>query len=96
MALQILNAGDRPNAEELLQQIRSSIKEAIPGAQVEVSSGGSGHYELRVVSEAFADKRRVAQQQLVYGAIAHLMAGNDAPIHAIDRMECVVPETPGA
>jgi hypothetical protein len=28
----------------------------------------------------------VKQQQLVYGAIAPLLRGDDAPVHAIDRM----------
>jgi len=31
------------------------------------------------------------QQQLVYGAISHLMTGDAAPVHAIDRLLTLVP-----
>ena len=74
---------------DVTETIRTCILEAIPGADVTVGSGGPGHFEIRVVAGVFADKNRVQQQQLVYGAIAHLMSGADAPVHAIDRMECV-------
>jgi hypothetical protein len=33
----------------------------------------------------------VRQQQLVYGAIAHLMKGDAAPVHAIDRLQTELP-----
>lgn len=33
----------------------------------------------------------VEQQQMVYAAIAHLMKGADAPVHAIDRMQTILP-----
>jgi acid stress-induced BolA-like protein IbaG/YrbA len=89
MAIQIQGSSQ---TADMLEQIRSSIIEAIPDARVDVRSGGPGHFEIEVVSIAFRDKRRVAQQQLVYAAIAHLMAGNDAPLHAVDRLECVVPD----
>jgi acid stress-induced BolA-like protein IbaG/YrbA len=89
MAIQIQGGSQTANT---LEQIRGSILEAIPDADVDVRSGGPGHFEIRVASIAFREKRRVAQQQLVYGAIAHLMAGGDAPVHAIDRLECVVPD----
>ncbi|MFN8642351.1 MAG: hypothetical protein U0802_12110 [Candidatus Binatia bacterium] len=39
----------------------------------------------------FAAKSRVQQQQLVYGAIRQLMAGDAAPVHAIDRLTTRVP-----
>ena len=92
MALQILNSSDRPNPEQLVQQISAAIKGRITDARVEVTSGGPGHYVIRVESHEFGGKPRVKQQQLVYGAIAHLMTGQDAPIHAVDRLECIVPE----
>ena len=89
MALQIINAG--PPAEDIAEQLRNSILEALPGADVVVTSGGPGHFELRVTCADFEGKNRVKQQQLVYGAIGHLMAGNAAPVHAIDRLECLLP-----
>jgi acid stress-induced BolA-like protein IbaG/YrbA len=89
MTIQIQGGSQTANT---IEQIRSSILEAIPDAEIEVRSGGPGHFELRVVSIAFREKRRVAQQQLVYAAITHLMAGSDAPVHAVDRLECIVPD----
>ena len=47
---------------------------------------------IHVVSELFAGKRIVQKQRLVYSAITHLMAGDNAPVHAIDRMVCALPE----
>ena len=89
MPLRIVNAGPEP--AEVVSLIRAAIEEALPGADVRVSSGGPGHYEVAVRSAEFADKSRVAQHQRVYAAIAHLMSGSDAPVHAVDRLECSVP-----
>jgi acid stress-induced BolA-like protein IbaG/YrbA len=89
MALQIVNAGPKP--EEIAEQIRGCIGEAIPGAEIEITPGGPGHFEIRVASALFEGKGRVQQQQLVYGAITELMAGRTPPVHAVDRLECVVP-----
>ena len=86
MALQIINAG--PPAEETVEELRQCILEAIPGARVEISSGGPGHFEICVGAPAFAGKSRVGQQQLVYAAIAHLMSGKNPAVHAVDRLEC--------
>jgi stress-induced morphogen len=38
------------------------------------------------VSDAFAGKSLVQQQQLVYAAITPLMSGDAPPVHAIDRL----------
>jgi len=54
--------------------------------------GGGGHFEIDVTSEAFEGKRLLDKQRLVYGAIAHLMQGDDAPVHAIDRLDTHTPE----
>ena len=62
----------------------------LPGAVIEVSGGG-GHFQLAVTSQAFAGKTRIEQQRLVYSAIAHLMAGADAPVHAVDSLLTRVP-----
>lgn len=72
------------------EALRAAIVERIPDAQVEVSGGG-GHYTLAVVSTAFAGKGLVDAQRLVYGAIAHLMKGDDAPVHAIDSLRTRTP-----
>ncbi len=88
MALRILNAGPEP--ERIVQQIREAIEGAIAGASAEVRCASPGHFEIRVACEAFAGQPRIRQHQMVYGAITPLMSGDAPPVHAIDRLECVV------
>ena len=86
MTLQILNP-----TVDVTGLLRKALTDKFPGAAIEVSSGSPGHFELRITSPAFEGKSRVQQQQLVYQAIGHLMAGDSAPVHAIDRMQTLVP-----
>ena len=72
------------------EEVKDAIENAIEGASATVNGGG-GHFEIEVVSEQFAGKRILEQQRLVYSAISHLMAGDTAPVHAVDRMICKVP-----
>jgi acid stress-induced BolA-like protein IbaG/YrbA len=85
VALKILSAPP-PEPEALVEALRKAVVAALPDAQVEVEAGSPGHFALAVVSSAFAGLPRVRQQQRVYAAIAHLMAGDAAPVHAIDRL----------
>ncbi|MCH7599210.1 MAG: BolA/IbaG family iron-sulfur metabolism protein [Myxococcales bacterium] len=87
MSLEIL--GD--NSTNTIDQMRSAIEAAVDCHEISIDSGSPGHFAIRVVSAAFVDLGRVKQQQLIYGAIAHLMKGDGAPVHAIDRLECVAP-----
>ena len=89
MALQILNSPSSP--ENVVEDLREAIANALPEAEIEVRATGAGHFEIRVVSETFEGKSRVAQQQVVYGAIAYLMKGDAPPVHAIDKLETFVP-----
>lgn len=70
--------------------IREAITAAIPDADVDVSGGG-GHYTIAVTSTVFAGKNRVESQRLVLGAIAHLMRGDLAPVHAVDSLRTLTP-----
>ena len=72
------------------EEVKAAIEAAIPDAQA-VVTGGGGHFEIEVVSAEFAGKRILEQQRLVYSAISHLMAGDTAPVHAVDRMVCKTP-----
>lgn len=71
--------------------IQAAIVEKIPDAVVEVAPGSGGHYALDVVSSVFAGKSMVESQRLVLSAIAHLMRGDGAPVHAIDRLKTRTP-----
>ena len=85
MPLQILSSPP-PEPEEVTGRIRDAIAEALPGAEIEVESGGPGHFTITVTSAAFEGETRVRQQQRVYAAIAPLMSGANAPVHAVDKL----------
>ena len=87
MTIQILSTPS-DQAEKLLKE---AIEQAIAGAEVEVTAGGAGHFEIRVKAAEFAGQSPVTQQRSVYAAISHLMKGETAPVHAIDKMEILVP-----
>jgi acid stress-induced BolA-like protein IbaG/YrbA len=89
MALQILSAPS--DAEDVVMRLREAIAETLPEASIEVKATGAAHFEIAVISASFEGKSRVAQQQAVYGAIAHLMRGDSPPVHAIDKLETRVP-----
>ncbi|WP_437632453.1 BolA/IbaG family iron-sulfur metabolism protein [Sorangium sp. So ce854] len=72
------------------QALKRAIEEKIEGATAEVTGGG-GHFNLVVTSPVFAGKSMLESQRLVYGAIAHLMAGDQAPVHAIDSLKTRTP-----
>lgn len=71
--------------------IRDAITAKTADAQLEVTGGG-GHFSIVVVSPVFRDKSVLESQRLVYSAIAHLMAGDAPPVHAVDRLVTRVPE----
>lgn len=79
-----------PPADETIHELEQAIAEALPGASVEVRGGG-GHFEIDVVSAEFEGKRTLERQRLVYGAIGHLMRGDGAPVHAVDRLKTATP-----
>jgi acid stress-induced BolA-like protein IbaG/YrbA len=70
--------------------IRTSIESALAGARVEVTGGG-GHFSIVVTSSAFEGKGMLESQRLVYSAIAHLMKGDGAPVHAVDSLKTLKP-----
>jgi acid stress-induced BolA-like protein IbaG/YrbA len=74
----------------VIDALRDSIQSKVPDAQA-VVSGGGGHYTIEVVSPVFAGKSMLESQRLVYSAIAHLMAGDAPPVHAVDRLTTRVP-----
>jgi acid stress-induced BolA-like protein IbaG/YrbA len=75
----------RYKGPDLLSHVRELIESRIPGARAEVLGGG-GHYTISVTAAAFAGKPLLEQQRMVYGIITDLMKGEDAPIHAVDKL----------
>jgi stress-induced morphogen len=78
-------------SEQIAKQLHDAIAAKLPDAIVEVTIGSPGHYSLSVTSSAFEGQKPLAKQRLVYSAIAHLMAGDAAPVHAIDEMLTKLP-----
>ena len=74
----------------MLEEIKSKILEAIPDAVVTVDGGG-GHFTIEVISAQFEGKNTLQRQRMVYKAIWDLMAGDNAPLHAVDSMVCKTP-----
>ena len=77
------------HADPIIHQLREAIEASVDCADVQIRCGSPGHFTIRVVSGEFDGLSRVKQQQLVYAAIAPLMAGDQAPVHAVDRLDCV-------
>jgi stress-induced morphogen len=73
-------------SEAIVDQLRGAIVASIQGADVQVTTGSAGHYSVSVVSAAFAGKGMLECHRMVMGAIAHLMKGDAAPVHAIDKL----------
>ncbi|MBI5514108.1 MAG: BolA/IbaG family iron-sulfur metabolism protein [Deltaproteobacteria bacterium] len=77
-----MHAQGMPDAHDAL---REAIVRAMPDARVTVT-GAVGHYTLTVLSGAFEGRSMLESHRLVYAAIAPLMKGDDAPVHAIDSL----------
>ena len=73
------------------EEIERLIREALPDAEVTIEdlAGDGDHYAARVVSEAFRDKSRVQQHQIVYRALQGRMGGE---LHAL-ALRTSAPET---
>ena len=74
------------------KQICKVVDAAIKNAKVEVSGNG-GHFSLRVESVMFDGKKTLEKQRMVYSALKELMSGNNAPLHAIDNLETLIPHS---
>jgi len=74
----------------VIDALREAIECQIPDSQAEVNGGG-GHYTIEVTSPAFAGKNMLQSQRLVYSAIAELMKGDMAPVHAVDSLKTRTP-----
>jgi len=78
-----------PQAPSTSEALKASVEAGIAGAAVEVASASPGHYSLVVKSEAFRGRSMLECHRMVYAAIAPLMAGDAAPVHAIDTLRTI-------
>ena len=65
--------------------ITARIRKALPDADVQIvdTTGGGDHFSATIVSSAFADKGLIDRHRLVYAALAEVIQGPRAPIHAL-------------
>ncbi len=87
MVLQILE----PGSEDYSGQLKAAIEQAIPGAVANVHAASPRHYEVSVTAKDFEGLSKVKQHQKVYAAIGSFIHGDDAPVHAIDRLDTRLP-----
>mgnify|MGYP000592350245 FL=1 len=76
---------------DINEAIRAAIVRDIPDAVVQVQGSG-GHFVIEVTSTVFEGKSLLNKQRVVYRAIKELMAGDAAPVHAIDQMKTHTPD----
>jgi stress-induced morphogen len=76
-----------PTTEAIAEMVRRSI----PDAEVNVQLfSGNNHFEMEVVSTAFAGKSRIVQHQMVYTALGDNMR---QAIHALALKTAVPAES---
>ncbi len=77
------------NPRRTAEALKATVEAGIPNAVVEGSSASPGHYSLVVKSEVFRGRSMLESHRMVYAAIAPLMAGDAAPVHAIDTLKTI-------
>ncbi|MEM7152931.1 MAG: BolA/IbaG family iron-sulfur metabolism protein [Myxococcota bacterium] len=70
----------------VIDAIREAVEAAIPDSKAQVDGGG-GHYTIEVTAAAFEGKSMLQKQRMVLSSIKHLMAGDRAPVHAVDSIK---------
>jgi len=67
------------------EDITVRIRKALPDADVQIvdTTGGGDHFSATIVSAAFAEKGLGARHRRVYAALAEVIQGPRAPIHAL-------------
>ncbi len=66
-------------------EIERLIRQSFPDAEIEIRdlAGDNNHYAATVLDEAFRGKNRVQQQRMVNAALAEILDGPSAPLHAL-------------
>lgn len=79
------------NAEQRIEYIRERLTQALSPVSLEIiddshlhaghaSAKGGGHFTVKIVSDAFRDKKLIQRHRMVYDAVAE---GMKAEIHAL-------------
>ena len=71
---------------DIVAAIRHAIESGLAGSRA-VVAGGGGHYTVEVVSPTFEGLSMLASHRLVMSAVAPLMKGDMAPVHAVDSIK---------
>ncbi len=73
------------------EDLEALIRSAMPDAQVQTRdrTGTLDHYDIQVVSAAFAGKSLLDQHRMVYAALQTAM--NDGRLHAVELKTEVTP-----
>ena len=59
-----------------VEEVRSRIEEALPGARVRVGTfSGDDHFEAVIEAPQFSGKTRIEQHRMVYAALDGLIGG---------------------
>jgi stress-induced morphogen len=69
-----------------LDDIKTALSADIPDAQSIEVSGDGRHFNIRIVAPSFEGLSTLERHRKVLNAIRDLMAGDDAPVHAIDSI----------
>lgn len=66
----------------IANEVQQRIEQCIEGATAYVSGDATSHFQVMVISDVFENKTRVAQQKMVYQALADYIQSGD--IHAVE------------
>ena len=70
----------------VLEDIRQALAKAIDDAETIDVNGDGRHFNIKVVAPSFEGMSTLERHRRVLNAIKDLMAGDDAPVHAIDSI----------
>lgn len=79
------------NAEQRIEYIRTTLTDSLTPTSLEIiddshlhaghaSAKGGGHFTIKIVSDAFKDKKLIARHRLIYSALEE---GMKQEIHAL-------------
>ena len=64
-------------------EIEALLRAQFPDAEITVEGDDGTHMAATVVDESFRDMNRVQQQRMVNAALAEILEGHNAPLHAL-------------